>query len=95
MIMQVIQKYIPVDTGIISWLINAKDLTTVYENANDEDQMFIQNLGLFFSAFLGTHLKTVELASASIVLPHNPRSTGALAPIASRPHIHDQDQSGP
>lgn len=31
--------------------------------------MFIQNLGLFFSSFLGAHLKTVESASPSIHLP--------------------------
>ncbi|KAJ3215232.1 Karyopherin transporter [Clydaea vesicula] len=50
MVMEVIQKLIPVD----------QDLMSIYDNANDEDQEFIQNLALFLTTFLWSHLKAVE-----------------------------------
>jgi exportin-1 len=40
-------------------------LADIYENSSDEDQNFIQNLALFFSAFYGAHLKPLEAAATA------------------------------
>ncbi|GAO52224.1 hypothetical protein G7K_6306-t1 [Saitoella complicata NRRL Y-17804] len=49
-VMTSIQAMVPIATSI-------KD---VYENASSNDQDFIQNLALFLSTFLGTHLEILE-----------------------------------
>ncbi|KAI8975726.1 nuclear export factor CRM1 [Mycotypha africana] len=36
------------------------DIAEVYENSNDNDQEFVQNLALFLTSYLGTHLHVVE-----------------------------------
>jgi exportin-1 len=38
------------------------DISSVYENSNDDDQEFVQNLALFLTSFLSSHLKTIEQA---------------------------------
>ena len=39
------------------------DLASIYEDSNDDDQMFIQNLGLYLSTFFSSHLKALEAAA--------------------------------
>jgi exportin-1 len=41
------------------------DLADIYENSSDDDQNFIQNLGIFLSSFFSAHLKPVEIAAAT------------------------------
>ncbi|RGB35595.1 CRM1 C terminal-domain-containing protein [Rhizophagus diaphanus] len=36
------------------------DFATIYKNSSNEEQEFIQNLALFFTGFLSTHLKIME-----------------------------------
>ncbi|KAF9584656.1 Karyopherin transporter, partial [Lunasporangiospora selenospora] len=36
------------------------NIAKLYENANDDEQQYIQNLALFLTGFLGVHLKLVE-----------------------------------
>ncbi|GAA5797538.1 nuclear export factor CRM1 [Helicostylum pulchrum] len=36
------------------------NIAEVYENSNDDDQEFVQNLALFLTGYLAIHLKTVE-----------------------------------
>ncbi|KAI8371079.1 nuclear export factor CRM1 [Blakeslea trispora] len=36
------------------------NIAEVYENSNDDDQEFVQNLALFLTSYLSAHLKTVE-----------------------------------
>ena len=43
--------------SVITVLPPQMNLEEVYENATDKEQNFIQNLALFLSTFLGTHLK--------------------------------------
>lgn len=38
------------------------DVAVIYDSSNDYDQEFVQNLALFFTSFLGSHLKTIEQA---------------------------------
>lgn len=33
------------------------DIADIYENSNDNDQEFVQNLALFLTSFLSSHLK--------------------------------------
>lgn len=33
------------------------DIASVYENSSDDDQEFVQNLALFLTSFLSSHLK--------------------------------------
>lgn len=33
------------------------DIAAVYEESNDDDQEFVQNLALFLTGFLSSHLK--------------------------------------
>ena len=61
--------------GVLPVNINLAD---VYENSSDKEQNFVQNLALFLSTLLGTHLKSVEAAAASnhrlqelIMVAHN------------------------
>ena len=39
---------------------NSADLATAYHDGSDEDEKFIQDLGLFFCGFLKEHLRLVE-----------------------------------
>ena len=41
------------------------DLADIYENSSDDDQNFIQNLGIFLSSFFSAHLKPVETTAAT------------------------------
>jgi len=43
-----------------SELPNSADLATAYHDGSDEDEKFIQDLGLFFCGFLKEHLRLVE-----------------------------------
>ncbi|KAG9304016.1 hypothetical protein G9A89_005926 [Geosiphon pyriformis] len=36
------------------------DIATIYQNSSNEEQEFIQNLALFFTGFLSSHLKILE-----------------------------------
>ncbi|KAG1048691.1 hypothetical protein G6F43_008940 [Rhizopus delemar] len=36
------------------------DIADIYENSNDNDQEFVQNLALFLTSFLSSHLKVIE-----------------------------------
>lgn len=33
------------------------DMAEIYENSNDNDQEFVQNLAMFLTTFLSAHLK--------------------------------------
>jgi exportin-1 len=55
-----IHKLIPVSTNICE----------VYENSNDHDQQFIQNLALFLTSFLGVHVKLVEQSKEFLITAH-------------------------
>lgn len=64
--------------SVVNVLPITLNLADVYENSNDKEQNFIQNLALFLSTFLGTHLKRVEEASLNnqrlqelIMVSHN------------------------
>ncbi|KAG1054076.1 hypothetical protein G6F43_003887 [Rhizopus delemar] len=36
------------------------DIASLYENSNDDDQEFVQDLSLFLTSFLETHVQTIE-----------------------------------
>jgi exportin-1 len=45
---------------LASFFINMNiilDIAEVYENSNDDDQEFVQNLALFLTGYLSAHLK--------------------------------------
>ena len=37
----------------------------VYENSSDDDQEFVQNLALFLTSFLSSHLRIIEQSPAT------------------------------
>ena len=37
------------------------DLANIYQNSTDDDQMFIQNLGIYLSTFFANHVRPVEI----------------------------------
>jgi hypothetical protein len=39
----------------------------MYENANDDEQQYIQNLALFLTGFLGVHLKVSNREMSNII----------------------------
>ncbi|ORY97570.1 nuclear export factor CRM1 [Syncephalastrum racemosum] len=41
------------------------DIADVYENSSDDDQEFVQNLALFLTSFLSSHLKIIEQSPAT------------------------------
>jgi exportin-1 len=43
------------------------DFATIYKNSNNEEQEFIQNLALFFTGFLSTHLKVQRSRPGSLL----------------------------
>ncbi|RCH87432.1 Karyopherin transporter, partial [Rhizopus stolonifer] len=47
-------------TATNSMIPPSTNIAEVYENSNDDDQEFVQNLALFLTSYLSTHLKTVE-----------------------------------
>lgn len=47
-------------TATNSMVPPSTDIADVYENSNDNDQDFVQNLALFLTGYLAVHLKTVE-----------------------------------
>ncbi|KAJ3042300.1 Karyopherin transporter [Rhizophlyctis rosea] len=57
-------KFAVLFTMVIPAFVNMISLSSnipeSYENARDEEQQFIQNMGLFLTSFLGAHLKIVE-----------------------------------
>ncbi|KAJ3257200.1 Karyopherin transporter [Boothiomyces macroporosus] len=48
---------------IVGILPITTNIPEVYENSTDDDQNFVQNMALFFSSFLGSHLKPLEAAA--------------------------------
>ncbi|KAJ3346151.1 Karyopherin transporter [Kappamyces sp. JEL0680] len=52
-------------TGIKQIMPVNANLATIYEESSDEDQNFIQNLGLFLSSFYSVHLKPLEAAAVA------------------------------
>jgi len=42
------------------------DFATIYKNSSNEEQEFIQNLALFFTGFLSTHLKVQRSRPGSL-----------------------------
>jgi exportin-1 len=65
---QFIVLYNMVITSIMKTIPVQTDLAEVYENANDDDQQFIQNLGLFLTAFFSQHLATIEAGGDNSLL---------------------------
>ncbi|KAJ3269891.1 Karyopherin transporter [Terramyces sp. JEL0728] len=62
-------KFVLLYKFVMEKIVNILPITTnipeVYENSTDDDQNFVQNMALFFSSFLGSHLKPLEGAAAS------------------------------
>ncbi|KAJ3299754.1 Karyopherin transporter [Borealophlyctis nickersoniae] len=52
---------IPAFTKILP--LNQTNIVDAYDNSDDEEQQFIQNLGLFLTSFLGAHLSVVEVVA--------------------------------
>ncbi|KAH7026853.1 CRM1 C terminal-domain-containing protein [Linnemannia elongata] len=47
-------------TSVAKTIPIGANIAEMYENANDDEQQYIQNLALFLTGFLGVHLKLVE-----------------------------------
>lgn len=47
-------------TSVAKTIPLGANIAEMYENANDDEQQYIQNLALFLTGFLGVHLKLVE-----------------------------------
>ncbi|CAO3597587.1 unnamed protein product [Absidia cylindrospora] len=47
-------------TAINTMIPPSTDIANVYENSSDDDQEFVQNLALFLTSFLSSHLKVIE-----------------------------------
>ncbi|SAM02651.1 hypothetical protein [Absidia glauca] len=47
-------------TAVNTMIPPSTDIAQVYENSSDDDQEFVQNLALFLTSFLSSHLKVVE-----------------------------------
>ncbi|KAI8098786.1 nuclear export factor CRM1 [Halteromyces radiatus] len=47
-------------TSVNTMIPPSTDIANVYENSSDDDQEFVQNLALFLTSFLSTHLKVIE-----------------------------------
>jgi exportin-1 len=54
------------------------DLPNIYEDSSDDDQQFVQNLGMFLQIFFTFHLRPVETASFSRPDIHDALQTGHL-----------------
>ncbi|KAI9023764.1 nuclear export factor CRM1 [Phycomyces nitens] len=55
-------------TSVNAMVPPSTDLAEVYENSADDDQEFVQNLALFLTGFLSSHLKILEQSSATTEL---------------------------
>ncbi|KAI9485410.1 MAG: nuclear export factor CRM1 [Benjaminiella poitrasii] len=57
---KVVFMFTSVMTATNTMIPPSTDIAEVYENSNDNDQEFVQNLALFLTTFLSQHLKVVE-----------------------------------
>ncbi|CAO3607736.1 unnamed protein product [Cunninghamella blakesleeana] len=52
-------------TAVNTMVPPSTDIANVYENSSDDDQEFVQNLALFLTGFLSSHLKIIEQSPAT------------------------------
>ena len=69
MTMSSLKRIIPLETGnslkTCAMKLNFADIKQAYDQTNDSEvQDFIQNLALFFSTFLGKHVKVISMPGA-------------------------------
>ncbi|KAI8062519.1 CRM1 C terminal-domain-containing protein [Gongronella butleri] len=62
-------KLVQLFTGVLMAVNNmvppSTDIAMVYENSSDDDQEFVQNLALFLTSFLSSHLRIIERSPAT------------------------------